>query len=99
MTQAIEPRLRSHVLYSRSAVAASQGAMTVLDVLQNIEHPADQLIGLACAFKFIADACGHAPTDLLQLVARMEQDCRYREVNTLSAVRKYADLEIARKLK
>jgi len=72
--------------------------MTVLDVLQDIEHPADQLIGLACAFKFVADACGYPPTALLALTDRMEADCRFREVNTLSAVRQYAEHEIARKL-
>lgn len=93
-----DSRLRSHVLYARSAEAASQGAMTVLNVLQDIEHPADQLIGLACAFKFVAAACEHAPTDLLMLIDRMEMDCRFREVNTLSAVRKYAENEIAKKL-
>ena len=94
----IEPLLRNHVLYSRSAVAASQGAMTVLDGVQNIEHPADQLIGLACAFKFLCDATGHHPMAVIDLVGHMERDCHYREVNTLSAVRKYADLEVAKKL-
>lgn len=72
--------------------------MCVLNVLQDIEHPADQLIGLACAFKYVAEACGYEPTDLLSLIGRMEADCRFREVNTLSAVRKYAENEIAKKL-
>ncbi len=94
----VEPRLRNHVLYSRTAVAASQGAMTVLDGVQNIEHPADQLIGLACALKFLCEATGHTPAALMELVGAMERDCRYREVNTLSAVRKYAELEVAKKL-
>ncbi|WP_408953206.1 hypothetical protein [Lysobacter sp. Hz 25] len=93
-----EPRLRRHVLYSRSAEAASQGAFAAINGMQDIEHPADQLIGLACAFKYTADACGHDPIDLIVLVERMEADCRFREANTLSAVAKYADNEIAGKL-
>jgi hypothetical protein len=70
----------------------------VLDGLQNIEHPADQVIGLATAFKYVAAACGYDPLDLIVLIERMEIDCRFREVNTLDAVRQYAEQEIARKL-
>ncbi len=70
----------------------------MLNGVQDIEHPADQVIGLATAFKFICEATGHAPVALLSLVDQMERDCRFREVNTLSAVRKYAELEIAKKL-
>ncbi len=66
--------------------------------VQAAEHPADQLIGLATAFKYMADACGYSPTQVIGLVERMEDDCRYREVNTLSAVEKYVTNEVARKL-
>lgn len=95
----IEPRLRNHVLHSRSAHATSQGAFEALNVLQNIEHPADQALGLACALKYVAKATGHHPIELLKLVDRMEADCRFREVNTLAAVERYADEEIGKKLR
>lgn len=93
-----EPRLRSHVIHSRSAGAAASGAFAVLNGVQTVQHPADQLIGLATAFKYMAAACGYEPLSLLTLVERMERDCRHREVNTLAAVQKYVDIEVARKL-
>ena len=94
-----EPRLRSHVLHSRSAHAVSRGAFAVLNGVQGIDHPADQLIGTAAAFKYLAMACGYHPHELLAVVDRMERDCIYREENTLSAVAKYAENEVGRKLK
>ncbi|OOX08529.1 hypothetical protein Xcaj_18830, partial [Xanthomonas axonopodis pv. cajani] len=74
----IEPRLRSHVLPSRSAHAASRGAFAALSGVQMVEHPADQLIGLACAFRFTAEECGYDPLSLIELTERMEVDCRFR---------------------
>lgn len=93
-----EPRLRSHVLHNRSANAASRGAFAAINGIQNVQHPADQLIGLAVAFKYVAAACGYHPLALLAVADRMERDCQHREVNTLSAVQQYAEREVARKL-
>lgn len=94
-----EPALRSHVLYSRSAAAAADGAFAVLNGVQLLDHPADQVIGMACALLFCAEACGYAPTALLALAEQMEADCRHRDVNTLSAVREYAKQELGKKLR
>lgn len=84
-------------LHSRSASAAAKGAMTVLNVLQDIEHPADQVLGLACAFKNVADVCGLTVAELFQQIDDMEADCRFRQVPTLAAVRRYAAGEIRSK--
>lgn len=85
-------------LFSRSAHAASKGAFAALNGIQDVEHPADQLIGLACAFNTFARVCGVAPMTLLHMVERMEADCRFREVNTLSAVQRFAENEVRKKL-
>lgn len=84
-------------LHARSAGAVADGAMTILVALDNIKHPADQLLGLACAFKNFADACGFSVNELLHQVDQREADCRFRQVNTLSAVRRYAEGEIRSK--
>jgi hypothetical protein len=65
--------------------------------MQDIKHPADQLLGLACAFKTVADVCEFTPAEMFEVIARMERDCRFRQVNTLSAVRKYVEGEIKAK--
>jgi len=84
-------------LHSQSAEAAANGAFVVLDAMQQVGHPAKQVIGLACAFKNICRVAGVEPNELFAIVDKMEADCRYRFVNTLSAVEKYAEHEIARK--
>ena len=82
----------------RSAQAAASGAFEVLNGVQNIQHPADQLLGLACAFKAFAEVTGFKPAELFEVISRMERDCRFRNVNTLSAVRKYVEGEVKEKL-
>ena len=59
----------------------------MIDSVQSLGHPADQVIGLACAFKNFCEVLGLDPMEVLRVVSRMEQDCRYRQVNTLNAVR------------
>ena len=51
------------------------------------------MIGLACAFKNFCEVLSLDPMEVLRVVSRMEQDCRYRQVNTLNAVR-YAEREL-----
>lgn len=84
-------------VHSRSAQAAAQGAMQVLSFMQDVPHPADQVLGLACAFKNVAEGLGLSVTELLAQIDRMEADCRFRQVNTLAAVRAYVDGELKRK--
>ncbi|WP_242893371.1 hypothetical protein [Stenotrophomonas maltophilia] len=81
-------------LHSRSAESAARGAFVVIDSVQSLGHPADQVIGLACAFKNFCEVLGLDPMEVLRIVSRMEQDCRYRQVNTLNAVRRYAEREL-----
>ena len=81
-------------LHTRSPASAATGAFVVLDGVQNIEHPADQVVGLGCAFKNFCDVLGLDPGEVLRVVERMERDCRYRQVTTLSAVRRYVENEL-----
>lgn len=90
-----EPRLRAESLTSRSATAAANGAFNCINGIQNAQHPADQLLGLAIVFKHMCDACGYTPGQLFHITDRMEDDCRYREVNTLAAVGEYIHKEVA----
>jgi hypothetical protein len=92
------PRLRQEALCSRSAFAVARGAFLAINGIQTTEHPADQLLGLTTAFKFMAEACGYTPGQLLHITDLMEDDCRYRDVNTLDAVRMYVDREVAQQL-
>ena len=84
-------------LHSRSAKAASEGAFAVLNCTQTIMHPADQVLGLACAFKNMLETCGLSAAEVFALIDRMEADCRFRQVNTLAAVRRYCEGEIKAK--
>lgn len=84
-------------LHSRSAGAVADGATVVLTALDQIAHPADQLLGLACAFKNFAEVVGFSAAELLHQVEKREADCRFRQVNTLSAVRRYAEGEVRAK--
>lgn len=88
----------SDSLFSRSAESAAQGAFEVLNIAQALPHPAEQLIALATAFKFMTEACGFEAAELYHVIDRMEADCRFRQVNTLNAVRAYCEHEINQKL-
>lgn len=73
-----------------SASAASKGAFAAINGLQHVSDPAAQVIGAAAALRALAFSINTTPERCLRIVERMEQDCTYREVNTMSAVRKYA---------
>ncbi len=84
----------SDALHSQTAESAANGAFVVLDAVQHLGSPARQLIGLGCAMRVICDTLSFDPNEIFRVVSRMEQDCRHRQVNTLSAVRKYAENEM-----
>ncbi len=81
-------------LHSQTAESAATGAFVVLDAVQSLGSPARQVIGLACAMRNICDVLGLDPHEVFRVVSRMEQDCRFRQVNTLGAVRRYAEQEM-----
>jgi len=81
-------------LHSQSADSAAQGAFEVINAMQGLESPASQVIALACAYRNTCAVMGIDPAEAQRVVERMERDCRYREVNTLSAVRKYVEREL-----
>lgn len=81
-------------LHSRSPEGAARGAFVVIDGVQRLGHPVDQVIALGCAYKNFCEVLGLDPMEVLRVVSRMEQDCRFRQVATLSAVRKYAEREL-----
>ena len=85
-------------LHSRTAERAATGAFVVIDAVQGLGHPADRVLGAACAFKNFCEVLELDPGEVLRIVSRMEQDCRFRQVNTLSAVRRYTENEIRRLL-
>jgi hypothetical protein len=62
-----------------------------------IEHPADKLLGLIYAAKVMADACGFSIGELFEQCDKRERDCRFRQVNTLSTIRAYAEGEVRSK--
>lgn len=81
-------------LHGRSPESAATGAYVVLDAVQNIQRPAEQVVALACAYKNVCNVLGLDPMEPLRIVERMERDCRFRQVNTLSAVRRYVENEL-----
>jgi len=89
----IRPRVLDS-LYSQSPDSAARGAFVVIDALQRLGSPAQQVIALACAWRNICAVLGIDPLEAQRVVARMERDCRYRQVNTLNAVRKYTEGEL-----
>jgi hypothetical protein len=76
--------------------ASASGAFVVINALQEL-HPASQVMALATAFKITSDVLHLDPRDLLRIVDRMEQDCRYTNRNTLDAVSAYVDGEIGKR--
>ena len=84
-------------LFSQSAASAAAGAFRVINGVQGLP-PAQQALGIATAYKQMCESIGIDPRELLYVVARMEADCRYRNANTLSAVRKYIDHQVKEKL-
>jgi len=89
----IRPRVIDS-LHSQSPESAARGAFEVINTLQRLGSPAKQVIALACAYRNICEVLEVDPQETLNIVWRMEQDCRYRQVNTLSAVRKYTEGEL-----
>jgi len=81
-------------LHSQPAHSAAQGAFAVIDALQHLGSPSAQVIALACASRNICAVLGLDLLEMQRIVERMEQDCRYRHVNTLNAVREYARGEL-----
>ena len=88
------PERVTDALHSQTAESAATGAFVVLDAVQHLGSPARQLIGLGCAMRVICDTLGFDPNEIFRVVSRMEQDCQYRQVNTLSAVKRYAEGEL-----
>lgn len=84
-------------LFAQSPETAAAGAFQVINGVQRLPS-AQQAIGVATAYKQLCESIGIDPRELLYVVARMEADCRYRNVNTLSAVRKYIDRQVTEKL-
>jgi len=89
----IRPRVLDS-LHSQSPDSAARGAFAVIDALQRLGSPARQVIALACAYRNVCGVLGIDPLEVQRVVARMEQDCRYRQVNTLNAVRQYTEGEL-----
>jgi len=81
-------------LYSQPPESAAQGAFEIINVLQQLGSPARQVIALACVWRTVCGVLGLDPLVALRVVERMERDCRYRQVNTLSAVRRYVEHEL-----
>jgi len=81
-------------LHSQTPESAARGAFEVINAMQHLGSPARQMIALACAYRNVCEVLGIDPLEAQRIVARMEQDCRYRLVNTLSAIRTYAEREL-----
>jgi len=81
-------------LHSQTPESTAQGAFEVINAMQHLGSPAKQVIALACAYRNVCEVLGIDPLEAQRIVARMEQDCRYRLVNTLSAVRAYTAREL-----
>jgi len=84
-------------LYSQPPEYAAQGAFEVINALQHLDDPALRVIALACAWRNVCAVLGLDPLDGHRIVERMERDCRYRQVNTLDAVRMYVENEMKSK--
>lgn len=71
--------------------------MAVIDAMQ-ARRPATQAVALALAFKLLCEELNVRPSRLLEVADAMERDCRYRNENTINAVRRYCHEQIKRKL-
>ncbi len=84
-------------LITRTPQAIALGAFQVINVTQEVRHPSDQILSLALVLKYLCEACGFTPGELFHIVDQMERDCRFRDVNTLDAVKTYITNEIRQK--
>lgn len=87
--------MNSDRLYSQRPEAAAEGAIAAVNGVQNLP-PEAQVIGLATAFKHATDVLMLDRAQLLHAVERMEADCRFRNANTLDAVRRYIEGELSK---
>lgn len=91
----IKTTTRLRVLGS-SAGDAALAAFRVINALQDIQ-PAQQVLGLAAAFKVTAEVLDLDPRELLSVVGRMQDDCIFQNLDTFNAVTAYVDGEIKRR--
>lgn len=85
-------------LFSQTPQALARSAFKVIHGIQTESEPETRVAGVGLVFKVMCESLGLKPGEVLALTDRMEADCRYRDENTLNAVRTYVNNEITRKL-
>lgn len=80
-------------LFASRPETAALGAYKIVTAIQSLT-PEEQVLGLACAFKFAAEAKDLDRGQLLHTIERMQRDTKYRHANTFDALERYMEGEL-----